>query len=284
MLLFADSGASKTLWTITDNKGKTIERFKTIGLNPYFLSSEEIVAEIEKAFPEKLSSSQIEKLWFYGAGCGNHDNYGTLAETLDKCFPLSINQIDSDILGTARALFKNDEGIAAILGTGSNSCVYNSHKIYKKAISLGFILGDEGSGAYIGKLFVKKLLEKQFPEKLTKQIFNDLGVTQSQILENIYSKPRPNKFLADFCPYIGEIINEYEVRSIVKNAFDSFFDKYILIFPESKYLNVGFCGSVAYYFKDILLKSAESKNIRVSEIVKDPISGIIDFHKDNGFF
>ncbi len=284
MFLFADSGASKTIWTITDNTGKLIDSFKTIGLNPYFVSSEKVIAEIENGFPKNINPSHIEKLWFYGSGCGNHDNYGTLAETLDKCFPLSINQINTDILGTARALFKNDEGIAAILGTGSNSCVYNGRKIYKKAVSLGFILGDEGSGAYIGKLFVKNLLEKQFPEKLTKQIFKDIGVTQTQILENIYSNPHPNKFLADFCPYIEKIMDEEQVSDIVKNAFDSFFDKYILIFSERKYMKVGFCGSIAYHFKDILLKSAISKKIEICEIIKDPVSKIIDYHKDNDFF
>lgn len=284
MFLFADSGASKTIWTITDNTGKSIESFKTIGLNPYFVSAEKILSEIENGFPKEINPSHVEKLWFYGSGCGNHDNYDTLAETLDKCFPLSINQINSDILGTARALFKNNEGIAAILGTGSNSCVYNGHKIYKKAISLGFILGDEGSGAYIGKIFIKTLLERQLPEKLAKQIFKDLGITESQILENLYSKPHPNKFLADVCPYIEKIIDEKQVGDIVQNAFDSFFDKYILIFPENKYMKVGFCGSVAYHFKDILLKSARKKKIEISEIIKDPVSKIIDYHKDNGFF
>lgn len=284
MYIFADSGASKTNWVITDTKGLHVADFKTLGLNPYFWKTRQIFDEISSSFPENGLELKVEKVFFYGAGCDSRDSYQSLYDALESFFPLAIIYIYSDMLGTARALFNNKDGVAAILGTGSNSCVFNGHTIYRKAISLGYILGDEGSGAYIGKAFIKNYLEGQFDEELTEKIKLATGANIDSVLSAVYSKPQPNRYLASYCNFVKSEISHPQLRIIVENAFNLFIDKYIAIFPESKYLSVGFCGSVAFHFSEILLSVAARKNIKIMDIVQNPLNGIIKYHKEKGFF
>ncbi len=284
MYIFADSGATKTRWLITDSSGTILKEFKSLGLNPYFWNSRDIFDEIKKNFPEDEQEISVEKVFFYGAGCENHDKYQSLSDALETFFPVAIIYIYSDMLGAARALFNNKEGIAAILGTGSNSCVFNGHTVYRKTVTLGYILGDEGSGAHIGKLFIKKYLEGGFNEELTDKIKLETGATIETVKERIYSKPQPNKYLASFCNFVNDNLKEPEILNIVENTFRDFFKMHIKPFPESKYLPVSFCGSVAFYFKDVLSKIANENNIKISQIIQDPLEGIIEYHKEKGFF
>lgn len=284
MYIFADSGASKTKWVITNTKGETISDFFSVGLNPYFWKTDEIIEIIDKKFPINIESINIEKIFFYGAGCDNHNKYRNIYEALESYFPAAIIYIYSDILGTARSLFNGKDGIAAILGTGANACVFNGHTVYRKALTLGYILGDEGSGAYIGKKFIKKYLEGEFDEELRETINRETGANRENVLENTYSKGQANKFLAEFCIFIKDNIEHPQLYPIVEEAFDKFMIKYIKSFPESKYLKVGFCGSIAYHFRDILLDSAEKHKIKISEIIQEPLSGIIKYHKEKLFY
>lgn len=284
MYIFADSGASKTTWIITDNYGEITNTFNTPGLNPYFWTTRQIFDEIKKAFPEDGLELNVEKVFFYGAGCENRDSYQTLYDAIETFFPLAIIYIYSDMLGAARALFKSDSGIAAILGTGSNSCVYNGNTIYRNAISLGYILGDEGSGANIGKEFIKLYLEEKFDDELSEKIRIKTGANLNTVLSHVYSKPQPNKYLASFCNFIKSEIDNPQIRPIVENSFRHFFNKYIAIFPESKYMPVGFCGSIAFHFSEILLGIAAENKIKINNIIQSPIIDIVEYHKNKGFF
>lgn len=284
MYIFADSGSSKTKWIITDTEGNTLHEFISLGLNPYFWTTREIFDEIKNNMPEEGLEHRIEKVFFYGSGCDSHDQYKSLSDALEMFFPLAITYIYSDMLGTARALFNRKDGIAAILGTGCNSCVFNGHTVYRKAVSLGYILGDEGSGANIGLKFIKKYLEGDFSEELTDIIRSKTGAVRETVLENIYSRPQPNRYLASFAKFISEHIEFNELQDILKSSFSEFFEKYILIFPEHKHLKLGFCGSIAYYFKDIIIDVAKNYKIQISDIILDPTEGIIEYHKEKGFF
>jgi N-acetylglucosamine kinase-like BadF-type ATPase len=279
MYIFADSGSTKTNWVITDNLGAVIDEFKTIGLNPYFVSKHKIIASVSESFPGQLNPLVVEKVFFYGSGCGNKDNFEHLREALSDYFFNAKVDIFSDMLGTARAIFKNKEGVAAIIGTGTNSCLYNGESISKNAISLGYVLGDEGSGAYIGKMFAKLYLEKRLSPELSEKIYSETGQDHSSILSAVYSSPHPNRFLASFCPFIKDNIDNAQLQEIVKVSFERFFEKYVLIYKDFDKYDLGFCGSIALNFKDFIEPIAEKYNINKPIFINKPLEGIIEYHQ-----
>lgn len=283
MYIFADSGSTKTNWIITDETGTQISDFKTIGLNPYFVTKQKTISTIGEHFPDNIDPLKIEKLFFYGSGCGNQDNFDHLREALqDYFFNAQIN-IYSDMLATARAIFKENTGIAAIIGTGTNSCIYNGEAIVENAISLGFILGDEGSGAYIGKLMVKLYLEKRLDPDLEEKIRIETGETHSSILSAVYQNPHPNRFLASFCVFIKNNIEHPQLQDIVKTSFSRFFEKYIRIYKDYSNFQLGFCGSVALNFNDFLIDIAKEHKMENLIFINNPLDELIEYHKRKEF-
>ncbi len=281
MNVFADSGSTKTHWLITDLDYNVLSEFITIGLNPYFVSEQQIYSVLIQNFPEKYNPLDVNTLNFYGSGCAIEENYTHLRQALNEFFFNAKINIFSDMLGAARAVLKNKEGIAAILGTGANSCLYNGKAIKNNAISLGYILGDEGSGANIGKIFIKLYLEKKLNPEISEKFFIETGEDKTSILNAIYKLPQANKYLANFCNFIYKNIENKQMNDIVEFAFDNFFKSYINIYPNYKNLKLGFTGSVAIYFQNILKKIAENHQTQTPNFVKDPIYGILDFHKTN---
>lgn len=252
MIAIADSGSTKSSWILAeDNEIKY--SFKTIGFNPYFVTYDEVVKCITEAFPCDVNTKAITNVYFYGSGCSNCDNYKHLQDALNDVFSMATVNIFSDMLGTARAVLKHEAGVAAILGTGSNSCFYNGDQIEKNAVSLGYILGDEGSGATIGKMFVKRYLEGKFEPELTKQIAAETGENITTILNSVYKQDHPNKFLANFTHFIAVHISHPQMQDLMRQAFADFFENYVYIYPEYRNYRIGFCGSIAYYFKEILI-------------------------------
>lgn len=283
MYLFADSGSTKTNWIITNENGDTINSFQTIGLNPYFVTRERIVQVISEHYPTEPDPLIISKVFFYGSGCGSEDNHEHLRAALEDYFFNAKIHVFSDMLGTARSLFKNSTGIAAIIGTGTNSCIYNGKSISHNAISLGYILGDEGSGAYIGKLFAKMYLEKKFDSDLSQKILNETGATHSSILTSVYKNPHPNRYLAGFCIFIKNNIENHQLQEIIKVSFDKFFEKYIKIYPDYNTYTLGFSGSIAINFKDFINEIAAKNGIKDIVYVQNPLDGLIEYHKADGF-
>lgn len=283
MYIFADSGSTKTNWLITDHKGESVGTFQTIGLNPYFVTREKIVQVISENYPTEPDPLIIKKVFFYGSGCGSHDNFSHLRSALEEYFYNAHIDIYSDMLGTARAIFKNEIGLAAIIGTGCNSCIYNGRSISHNAISLGYILGDEGSGAYIGKLFAKLYLEKRLDSDLSDLVLAETGATHSSILQAVYKNPHPNRYLAGFCLFIKKHIEHPQLQEIVKVSFKKFFEKYVLIFPEYKNYKLGFCGSVALNFKTYLDEVAREYEMQNLIYINEPLGELVSYHKANGF-
>jgi N-acetylglucosamine kinase-like BadF-type ATPase len=283
MYLFADSGSTKTNWVITSAAGDIINGFQTIGLNPYFVTKERIIQVIGEHYPTEPDPLIVKKVFFYGSGCSSQDNHEHLRSALEDYFFNAKIEIFSDMLGTARAIFKNNTGIAAIIGTGTNSCIYNGKSITHNAISLGYILGDEGSGAYIGKLFAKMYLEKKLELDLTKKILEETGATHSSILSSIYKNPHPNRYLAGFCIFIKNNIQHPQLQEIIRISFSKFFEKYVRIYPDYKNYSLGFCGSIALNFKDFLDEIAKQHGMKELIYINNPIEGLIEYHKVNGF-
>lgn len=275
MQLIADSGSTKTNWCLIDGNS-VIEEVFTLGINPFYQDENTISLEIERELLPKSKNYSISSIIFYGAGCSFPDKKAMVRNAIGKHFTNAAIEVQSDLLGAARALFGNKEGIACILGTGSNSCYYDGENIIENVSPLGFILGDEGSGAVLSKTLVADCLKKQLPEHICQQFLLKYDLTPAIILENVYKKPFPNRFLAQFTPFISENIHEPAIEQIVYNGFLNFFKRNISHYPQN--LEIGFVGSVAHYLSDILQKVAIGNNYKIASIVKNPMNGLIDYH------
>lgn len=276
MILVADSGSSKTDWVLIDND-KQLTLFNSIGLNPYFTDSAK-VAEVVKSILPKENVNPIENVFFYGAGCANSEKSNIIKSGIQSILKEAKVYVESDLLGAARALFQNNKGIAVILGTGSNAGFYNGKDISKTFGSFGYILGDEGSGAYLGLMLLKSYLNQEMPDSISKKLEIQYKLSKSEILENVYKKPFPNRYLAGFTKFIKENIDDEFMYSLVYSAFLDLFIKQIGKYDKNQNENIRFTGSVAFYFKDVLLKVASHLNYKVDFILEKPINELVKYH------
>lgn len=283
MILIADSGSTKTDWRLVDNS-KNIHQFNTIGFNPYFQDTETIEAEIKENLLNPIKALSIEnfdntlEIYFYGAGCSSESKNEIVRAAIHKIFPDARIKVDHDLLGAARALCGNEKGIAAILGTGSNSCYYDGENIAENIFSLGFILGDEGSGANIGKHFIKDYLYKEQPAHISESFYERFKLSRENILDAIYKKPLPNKFLASFSKFIYQNQKEQYITDLIISSFNEFFDKHICKYANHKEVKLSCVGSVAYYYSNILRGVAVSKGVHIDKIIESPIASLTLFH------
>jgi glucosamine kinase len=280
MMLIADSGATKTDWIFSDINGSS-SYFSTIGFNPLFSSSKEIAGEIIKSFPSEIKKkifSQKSCVYYYGTGCSSKERKQIVFIALNKVFPKSRIAVEHDMLASARAVCKNEKGIAAILGTGSNSCYYDGKKITRTIGGLTYIFGDEGSGAHIGLLFIKAFLNKELPEKIHKMFFNEFRLTPNLIYNSVYNKKYPNRFLASFAKFVLQYIDNRFLHNLVYSSFSDFFEKTICKYEDNKYVAVGFTGSIAYNFKTILYEVAKERKITINKILPNPIKELVKYH------
>jgi|ERR1019366_777068 N-acetylglucosamine kinase-like BadF-type ATPase len=280
MILIADSGSTKTDWRLIDDT-KKIHQFATQGFNPYFQSSHQIAASIKSELIPQLPLSIFNfqfSIFFYGAGCEINSKKAVIKSALLQVFPLSVIEINSDILGAARAMCGSNPGIVAILGTGSNTCYYDRNKSIANVASLGYILGDEGSGAHIGKTFIQAYLNKEMPEDLSKRFYERTKLSLSDILDAVYKKPMPNRFLASFSKFIYQNLKEQFVIDLVANCFEQFFDKHICKYEKHKEIKLSCVGSVAFYYSNILRAVAAEKAVNIDKIIETPIAGLTLYH------
>jgi len=279
VILIADSGSTKTHWCVVSGGIIKSEIF-TDGINPFYQTDMEIIALLESQLVPKLANEEIEQIYFYGAGCSFPNKKILVSRALVRFFGNAIIDIQSDLLGAARSLFQHEKGIACILGTGSNSCFYDGVEITQNVSPLGFILGDEGSGAVLGKLFIADCLKNQMPEWITEKLLDEYELPPAIIMDNIYKKSFPNRFLAKFTPFILEHIEEPAIFNLVYDSFDAFFIRNVMQYPLED-VQVGFIGSIAHYFRDTLEIVASERGIMLSEIVQGPMEGLVRFHTNN---
>lgn len=278
MKLIADSGSTKTHWCLLDKGNLQVEVFSS-GINPFYQTRDEISEAIKlQLLPSLLSSATISSICFYGAGCAFPEKKAMVQESIASFFPESEITVNNDLLASARALFGNKEGIACILGTGSNSCFYDGVEIVENVSPLGFILGDEGSGAVLGKKFVADVLKNQLPTDLIKSFFAQCNTSAAEIMEAVYKKPFPNRYLAQFTRFMYEHKHMLPVRNIINESFDAFFERNVFQYEYKKH-PVSFVGSVAFYFQDILRETAQKKDILVGQIIDNPMLGLLEYHR-----
>lgn len=274
--LIADSGATKAEWSLIGHgKRKT---FLTQGISPYFLNKEQISALLLKELKPKLKEVEIDEVYFYGTGCANPNNAQLVKKAIKQVFPGSVIDVNHDLLAAARALCGNDKGIACILGTGSNSCYYNGKRIIKNSPGLGYVLGDEGSGAYLGKKVLQYYLYNTFDDELKGRFDVTYLTNASEILENVYKKPLPNRYLAGFVMFLAENRGHYMIENIIEDCLNDFFFTHLCKYKETWTNPVNFAGSVAYGFRDVLEQLCHSYEFELGKILKKPMSGLIEYH------
>ncbi|HEX8331662.1 MAG TPA: N-acetylglucosamine kinase [Segetibacter sp.] len=274
--LIADSGATKCEWCLVNNgKKKTIF---TMGISPYFLNQEQIVDLLNKDLLPKLKNAPVEEVHFYGTGLSNPNNVVIITKALKSLFKGAKVLVNTDMLAAARALCGNEKGMACILGTGSNSCFYNGKKITKIRPGVGYVLGDEGSGAYLGKRVIQYFLYDTFDEDL-KSRFDARFVTNSvEILENVYKKPLPNRYLASFAIFLAENRGHYMVENIIEDGLNDFFYHHLYKFRESWTHPLHFIGSIAFGFKDVLQDLCSAYELELGRVLQKPMDGLVKFH------
>lgn len=276
MILIADSGSTKTSWYYSKGKNHS-EHILTGGINPFFRTTGNIIGELEKDLIPKIDST-ISEIYFYGAGIINEEKGDVVKLALQQLFPSSKIEVQSDLLAAARATFGEKKGIACILGTGSNSCLYDGENIVEHIPPLGFILGDEGSGAVLGRKLASDYLKGIMPEFLTRKFQKEFSLSYADFLENVYKREKPNKFLAQFVPFLYENINENYCSQLVENSFDEFIQRNVKQYTNYYTFEISFVGSVAYYFEKQLKLVINNNGIKLGTILKEPLEGLAQFH------
>lgn len=277
--LIADSGATKCEWCLVQNGRR--KKIFTQGISPYFLNAGQIEAILSHELMPLLKKIEIDTVYFYGTGLRNVSNANVIRRVLKKNFPLASIEVNTDLLGAARAVCGNSKGVACILGTGSNSCYYNGKRIIKNSPGLGYILGDEGSGAYLGKKVVQHFLYDTFDEELRYKFTLQFQTSMPEILEHVYKEPLPNRYLAAFTVFLAENRGHYMVENIIQDGVNDFFYYHLLKYRESWLYPISFVGSVAYGFKDILKELCNSYELELGSIIKQPMDGLVQYHLDN---
>ena len=277
MILIADSGSTKTDWCLIKTPA-LLREITTQGINPVLQDD----AAIESIFTAQLLpeigrlAPEVTHVFFYGAGV-TPQMQPRMRRLLMGHFPGANVGAESDLLGAARALFQLKEGIACILGTGSNSGLYDGHGIVRNVPPLGFILGDEGSGAVMGKLFLGSLYKGLLPAELKDRFEQTMGLSMPDVIQKVYREPMPNRFLASLAPFIAENLQCEPLRLLVVDHFRSFFHRNVAAYGRPE-LPVGIVGSIARHFRTLVEEAAQMENIRLEKVVQRPMGGLIDYH------
>lgn len=276
--LIADAGSTKTDWALLED-GNTVQTLRTSGMNPFQMTEEEIAKEVQEHLVSALPTTTVNELHFYGAGC-TPEKQPIVERAIRKSLDITGEcEVASDMLGAARGICGHKPGIACILGTGSNSCAYDGKYITKNVSPLGFILGDEGSGAVLGKLLVGDVLKNQLPKPICDRFFEKYKMTAAEIIDRVYRQPKPNTFLASFVPFLEENIHEPQIYNLVKESFRSFFRRNVMQYEGWEKLPIGFNGSIAAIYRKPLEEVMNEEGLHLGRIIQAPMEALIEYHK-----
>ena len=280
MILIADCGSTKIDWCVVEN-GEVKKQVFTSGINALLMTEEQIRESLALELAQEVAEFEIESVYYYGAGCLFDDICANVRRAIAANVPTAKTiEVHSDLVAAARALCGDREGIACILGTGSNSCFWDGEKIADNVSPMGYILGDEGSGAVLGKLLVGDVLKKQLPEELCEKFLKEYELDRQKIIESVYKRPAANRFLASLSPFLSKNIEEPAIHRLVLNAFKSFFVRNIENYKDYKNYAVSFVGSVAFYYREVLEEAAKAVDIKIGTIIKSPMEGLVKYHSN----
>jgi glucosamine kinase len=276
-ILIADSGSTKCEWCYVSGSRKQI--IETQGASPYFLNESQLISMMQQELKPGLKNKIPAEVYFYGTGCAAASNRAMIKRALSKTFPGAHIEVQHDLTGAARALCGKKKGIVAILGTGSNSGYYDGNKIVRNSPGLGYVLGDEGSGAYLGKKVLQYFLYHIFDSKLHNKFHKKYDVSAADILDAVYKKPLPNRYIAFYTMFLAENRGHYMIENILEDGLQDFFSIHLEHYPESGKIPVYFTGSVAFGFQDILKELCKSYGWQTGKIMAKPMDGLILYHK-----
>jgi N-acetylglucosamine kinase-like BadF-type ATPase len=279
MIIVADSGSTKTDWKLYNNV-HGVREIETPGLNPYFLTDNEIALILKKEVQPFLDESKVRKVFFYGSGCSHPDKINEIDSALSDFFTHADIVVESDLLGAARALCGDKAGIVAILGTGSNSCVYDGSAITNQILSLGYILGDEGSGAVLGKKVLKSALSGKMPHDLLSEFRKEFVISTEMILNKVYSKPFPNRFLATYAPFAVKNMDHEWMKMLLHQHFTDFFDEMITVYENFREHTLNLSGSLAWHLHSLLKELCAEYNMSLGNVISRPIDDLLRYHLD----
>ncbi len=278
MILIADSGSTKTDWRIIQD-AQPMQAISTIGFNPVLTSTAKIIKELKTAFRKQEVNEAIHAVYYYGAGCWDAATCAIVSKALFVIFPKAKIEVTNDLLGAARAVCGKEAGIACILGTGANSCLYDGQKVIDNVPALGYIIGDEGSGAYLGKQLLKSYFYRELPKALSEKLMAEQTISKQLLLENVYQSKVGNRYLASFAKFIIQEKAHPFMEQLISDAFDTFLQRQVKKYHGAINYPVHFIGSIAYFLKVILTKRLEVNGLQIGTIIRQPIDGLVDFHK-----
>lgn len=279
MILLAESGSTSTDWRVIHRDGKVTE-LRTIGINPAQRTEAEIFSEISNNVKPKLDAT-IERIYYYGTGVATDEIVAMMIRILHDIFPTATTvEVYSDLLASARALCLHEAGIACILGTGSNSCLYDGTKIVDNVSAGGYILGDEGSGSAIGRKLLNAFLKRGLPEDIHNKLKEEYSLTPAEIIQQVYRQGHNSRYLATFTKFVNQHIDNPAMRNIVSSCLGEFFDNNVMRYPDYKKYKVGFVGSIAHHFYPILKEEADKRGITIGKIIQEPIYELVKYYQD----
>ncbi|RZK50134.1 MAG: N-acetylglucosamine kinase [Pedobacter sp.] len=276
MRIIADSGSTKTSWVLI-GIGMEPMFFNTEGFNPYYVDSNYIYQSILQNFPADFPYSAIQHIYFYGAGCvpGKSE---IVTSALRRAFPNSQSEVSSDLFAAAKALVGDEKNFVSILGTGTNSAIFDKGKITYQIPSLGFLLGDEGSGAYMGRKLLSKYARNILPRQIQDELADVLNVSPQQVVTYFYEQKLPNRFSASVVPIILAHIHITEIRQIVLDSFQDYFQNIVIKYPDYTAYTLNVMGSIGFNFKDLLDIVASENGMRLGKIYHSPMEGLVAYH------
>ena len=278
MILIADSGSTRTQWAAIKHDGNRIKDFLTQGFNPNLVSSLQIIHELNQVDAVNEIKHEVKQVFFYGSGCADAVLNNIISSALKTIFVDAEVNVQNDLYGAVYATTPNAPGIVCVIGTGSNSCYFDGKNITHDDYSLGFILGDEGSGSYLGKKLLRDYFYGKLPYVLEDQFEKEYHLVKRQVIEQVYRLPRPNLFLASFSEFILKNVGHEYIRKMIADGFQEFVESFICRFEDYKNIPVHFVGAVAYYFSDILIEVVEKNDIQAHQILKTPIDELVNYH------
>lgn len=274
--LIADSGATKAEWCLVSNgKKKTIF---TPGISPYFLNTEQIADLLKKELYPKIKRYKIDEVHYYGTGTFDPKNARSVKKAIEKVFADADVEVTHDLMAAARSLNGRNKGLTCNLGTGSFCCYYDGKKIVKQTPGIGYILGDEGSGAYLGKKVIQYFLYDTFDDDLKTRFNAKYNTNRAEILENVYKKPLANRYMASFTLFLVENRGHFMIENIIEDALNDFFFYHLCKYRESWVMPINFVGSIAFGFKDVLQHLCNTYEFELGKVVKNPMEGLVAFH------
>lgn len=279
LILIADSGSTKCDWLLLDINGNYQDSYKTMGFNPFFHSTELIASKIAENQSLKGISQRVRNVYFYGAGCSTPYYNSIVEKALKISFPNAENKVGHDLEGAAYAGYFGEPTIVCILGTGSNSCFFDGKAVHEEVPALGYILGDEGSGSYFGKMLLADYLYKRLPADLHASFFKEYGLDKAAIFQKVYNEPGANVYLAGFTRFLGQYVDHPFIYPKLVDGMRHFLDVHVCCFKNNRNVQINFIGSVAFYFGKALQQACDEMGLRLGHIVKQPIQNLVEYHK-----